>query len=248
MRKIHFKSSGFSLIEVMISVGIISGLALIIANLMNVQVGIKKSGDVDEEILNLSSMIISFINDKDSCSSGLKRVVINSTSKWSTTNIASLTTSNGSVIIQKNQAFKNSELFVTDIRIDTNIDDPFLAASRYHLYQAHLVIDLEKRYKGDSKIQPPGVKNIQKRYNLLLDYSLHQPYTLYTQLSDSESYIKELIFNQCKTQFPGANYVGHDVYHIFCNNKDMLSYTNQKLCAGICQVKNTSDIQITRCL
>jgi prepilin-type N-terminal cleavage/methylation domain-containing protein len=238
---------GFTLMEVVISVAIIGGLALVTMQLMNVQVGVKTASDINEDLVIMSSQVISFLNDSESCSQTLAQVpiVINGTERKSPT-ISMLNTANGRTIIETGKSFASSDVQIDDIFIDAEIDDPYLSTSVYHMYRAELVVVITKTPQGVAANNAPGVRTISKKFPILLDYSIHQAFSMVTTLGMNENYVKEKLFEQCKADLAGANFIGHDVYKVFCNNKN--EGATQTICTGVCQVKNTADIKITRCL
>ncbi|MDA8792570.1 type II secretion system GspH family protein [Bacteriovoracaceae bacterium] len=255
MRKLKQKSIldqiGFTLIEIVISIAILGGLALVIMQLMNVQVGVQEASEINEDMVTLSSQILGVLNHQESCTQNFSGIqIVNNPSTMAnpsmgSENIAQIQTANGRVIMQSGQQFNNSDLDIRNIYIDVVLDDPFLVTSQFHIYRAELVVEITKTAEMDST---PGVRQITKRFPMLLDYSIHQAYSMTTVVGVDPMYVQEQIKNRCEdVDFADPDdFVGHDVYKVFCNNINQ--NLEQTICTGICQVKDVTDISVTRCL
>lgn len=247
--------SGFTLIEIMVAVGILGGLAVLMMRIFSMSVGSQKATQINETILQFSSQIMSFLDDKKNCSRELSGIVIDSGTKESTvTSMPSpftISTLNGTVIAQEGTFFNNNpttELWIEDIYIDANIDDPFITTKTYHMFKADLVFELHRRPVGNA-VDVPGARKFLKRFPFLVDYSINRAFTMYLNRHTEETFAKDFILEQCKNiHYTDPEFIGHEITKVFCHNQnDTLSHP-QKACVGICRVRDIDDIRITQCL
>ncbi|MDA8791800.1 type II secretion system GspH family protein [Bacteriovoracaceae bacterium] len=254
--KKFLSKSGFTLIEIMVAVGILGGLAVLVMRVFSMSVGSKKATQINETILQFSSQVMSFLDNKKNCSRILGGIKIDDGDLLATPATMPagfiISTLNGNIIAEEQKFFNDNpstELWIEDIWIDASLDDPTVTAKTYHMFKAELVFEIHRRPLGDESITVTGARKFIKRFPFLVDYSINRAFTMYLNRHTEETFAKDFILEQCKNiHYTDANFLGHEISKVFCHNQnDTLSHP-QKACVGICRVRDLDDIRIAQCL
>ncbi len=217
--KIIKKNFGFTLVEIMIALGIASALSIVILSAINQSMKVKGTLQRNGNVNNLIQLITSEMSRKDTCEVNFKGLSL-SPAPIKT----NLTFKNGSTIIQQNSSYGESITKINSIIITSSVSttDPRLNK---------MLLSVTFQPKIVSGILPPT-----QRFDIPINVFLNAAGQIDTCYSDVQSLLENAVKFSCIGS--GAKYYAKDATYIYghCEHEAEIKASNNSVVVGSCPV------------